>query len=320
MSRTTTISQRDPVKMIRIFRVAQKHGLDIHPGALRLIQRSLRKITAKVRADPEANALFLEILTSKKNPELFLRKMNEAGVFGRFVPDFGRVVAQTQHDMYHTYTVDEHTIRAIGILAGIENGSLAKDHPLSGEIIHKVLSRRVLYVALMLHDIAKGRGGDHSILGAGVAEKLCPRLGMSEAETETTAWLVKYHLLMSSIAFKRDISDPKTVADFTSIVQSPERLRLLLILTVADIRAVGPGIWNGWKGQLLRDLYYRRRERAGRRLVGRRAARAGSRPRSRICARASRTGRRRTSTPMSSGISIPTGFRTRRRSSNTTRG
>ena len=209
-----------------------------------------------MRADPEANALFLEMLTSKKNPELFLRKMNEAGVFGRFVPDFGRVVAQMQHDMYHPYTVDEHTIRAIGILAGIEDGSLAKDHPLSGEIIHKVLSRRALYVAVMLHDIAKGRGGDHSVLGAEVAEKLCPRLGMSEAETETTAWLVRYHLLMSSIAFKRDISDPKTVADFTSIVQSPERLRLLLILTVADIRAVGPGIWNGWKGQLLRDLYF----------------------------------------------------------------
>ncbi len=248
---------RDPVKMIRIFHVAQKNGLDIHPSALRLINRNLRKITAKVRADPEANALFLDILTSKKDPELFLRKMNEAGVLGRFIPDFGRVVAQTQHDMYHTYTVDEHTIRAIGILAGIENGELAKDHPLSGEIVHKVLSRRVLYVATMLHDIAKGRGGDHSLLGADVAEKLCPRLGMTAAETETTAWLVKFHLLMSSIAFKRDISDPKTVADFTGLVQSPERLRLLLVLTVADIRAVGPGIWNGWKGQLLRDLYYR---------------------------------------------------------------
>ena len=248
---------RDPVKMIKIFHVAQKHGLDIHPSALRLINRNLRKITAKVRADPEANALFLDILTSKKDPELFLRKMSEAGVFGRFVPDFGRVVAQTQHDMYHTYTVDEHTIRAIGILAGIENGELAKDHPLSGEIIHKILSRKVLYVATMLHDIAKGRGGDHSLLGADVAKKLCPRLGMTAAETETTAWLVKYHLLMSSIAFKRDISDPKTVADFTGLVQSPERLRLLLVLTVADIRAVGPGIWNGWKGQLLRDLYFR---------------------------------------------------------------
>jgi [protein-PII] uridylyltransferase len=162
--------------------------------------------------------------------------------------------------MYHTYTVDEHTIRAIGILAGIENGELAADHPLSGEIIHKVLSRKVLYVATMLHDIAKGRGGDHSLLGAGVAKKLCPRLGMTAAETETTAWLVKYHLLMSSIAFKRDISDPKTVADFTALVQSPERLRLLLVLTVADIRAVGPGIWNGWKGQLLRDLYFRAEE------------------------------------------------------------
>ncbi len=248
---------RDPIKMIRIFRVAQLHGFDIHPSALRLISRNLRKINAKLRNHPEANALFLEILTSKKDAALFLRKMNEAGVFGKFIPDFGRVVAQTQHDMYHTYTVDEHTIRAIGVLAGIEDGSLAKDHPLSDEIIHKVISRRVLYVAVMLHDIAKGRGGDHSELGAKVAKKLCPRLGMSEAETETTAWLVRYHLLMSSIAFKRDISDPKTVADFTGIVQSPERLRLLLVLTVADIRAVGPGIWNGWKGQLLRDLYHR---------------------------------------------------------------
>ncbi|MCG8690082.1 MAG: [protein-PII] uridylyltransferase [Minwuiales bacterium] len=251
---------KEPVKMLRLFHVAQKKDLDIHPNALRLIRPNLGKINRKLRADPEANRLFLDILTSKKNPETTLRRMNEAGVLGRFITDFGRVVAQTQHDMYHHYTVDEHTIRAIGILWRIEQGMLAEDHPLSNEIIHKVLSRRVLYLAVFLHDIAKGRGGDHSELGAAVAEKLGPRLGLEPAETETVAWLVLYHLAMSSTAFKRDLGDPKTIEDFVALVQSPERLRLLIVLTVVDIRAVGPGVWNGWKGQLLRELYYRAEE------------------------------------------------------------
>jgi [protein-PII] uridylyltransferase len=171
------------------------------------------------------------------------------------VPDFGRVVAQMQFDMYHHYTVDEHSIRAIGLLARIEKGELRADHPLTTAITQQIVSRRVLYAAVLLHDIAKGRGGDHSILGADVAEKLCPRFGMSAAETETVAWLVRYHLLMSATAFKRDLSDYKTVMDFVESVQSPERLRLLLALTVVDIRAVGPGVWNGWKRQLLGDLY-----------------------------------------------------------------
>ena len=255
-----TLFGAHPVEMIRLFAVAQARGLDIHPEALRLITRNLKRIDERLRRSPEANALFVEILTSRKDPEQALRRMNEAGVVGALVRDFGRVVAQMQHDTYHIYTVDEHTIRAIGILSRIENGELAGDHPLSDEIIHKVLSRRVLYVALFLHDIAKGRGGDHSEIGATIAEKLCPRLGLSAAETETVAWLVRHHLLMSSVAFKRDIADPKTVSDFANRVKSPERLRLLLILTVADIRAVGPAVWNGWKGQLLRDLYYRAEE------------------------------------------------------------
>jgi [protein-PII] uridylyltransferase len=182
--------------------------------------------------------------------------MNEAGVFGRFLPDFGRVVAQMQYDMYHHYTVDEHTIRAIGLLAKIEAGKLEEDHPLSTNVIQKVLSRNVLYVAVLLHDIAKGRGGDHSLLGAEVALRVCPRLGLKPSETETVAWLVRWHLLMSNTAFKRDLSDPKTIQDFCDIVKSPERLRLLVLLTVVDIRAVGPNVWNGWKGQLLRELYY----------------------------------------------------------------
>jgi [protein-PII] uridylyltransferase len=156
--------------------------------------------------------------------------------------------------------VDEHTIRAIELISEVERGTLAEEHPLANEIVHKVLSRKVLYISVFLHDIAKGRKGDHSILGEEVAYKLCPRFGFTAAETETTAWLVRWHLLMALCAFKRDLSDPKTIADFASQVQSPERLRLLLVLTVVDIRAVGPKVWNGWKGQLLRELYYRAEE------------------------------------------------------------
>ncbi len=249
--------RNDPVALLRLFHAAQHHGLYIHPNALRLVSLNLNLINNKLRNDPEANRLFLEMMTSLKDPEGALRRLNEAGVLGKFIPDFGRVVAQMQYDMYHTYTVDEHTIRAIGILHKIETGDFRDDTPNVTAAIKEVLSRRVLYVAVFLHDIAKGRGGDHSILGAEVAEELCPRLGLTAEETETVAWLVKYHLLMSHLAFKRDIDDPRTVADFVEIVQSVERLRLLAILTVADIRAVGPKTWNNWKSGLLRGLYLR---------------------------------------------------------------
>lgn len=249
-----------PMDMIRLFHVAQQNDLDIHPNALRSITRSLSALGTKVRNDPEANRLFLEMLTGSKDPEITLRRMNEAGVLARFLPDFGRVVAQMQYDMYHVYTVDEHTLFAIGILHKIETGELKDELPLSSEVIHKVVSRRALYVAVLLHDIAKGRGGDHSVLGARVAEMLCPRLGLSAEETETVAWLVRWHLAMSQVAFKRDLEDDKTVRDFVTLVQSPERLRLLLVLTVADIRAVGPQRWNNWKATLLRELYNRSEE------------------------------------------------------------
>jgi [protein-PII] uridylyltransferase len=244
-----------PENMVRIFAVADKHDLDIHPSALRIIKQNLNRLNSRARKNPDANKDFIDILTSKNAAEINLRRMNEAGVFGQFIPDFGRVVAQMQYDMYHHYTVDEHTIRAIGLTAKIEAGLLESDHPLASRIIDKIVSRRVLYVAVLLHDIAKGRHGDHSILGAEVAESLCPRLGLNASETETVAWLVRHHLLMSHTAFKRDLSDHKTIVDFCEVVKSPERLRLLLVLTVVDIRAVGPGVWNGWKGQLLRDLY-----------------------------------------------------------------
>ena len=246
----------DPVKMIDLFRLAQKHQLDIHPHALRLITRSLKKIDSQLRSNKLANQHFREILTSRIDPETTLRRMNEAGVLGRFILDFGRVVAQMQHDMYHSYTVDEHTIFAVGVLSSIENRKLVDEFPLATEIVGDLLSRDVLYLALFLHDIGKGRGGNHSIIGARIARKLGPRLGFSPEDTETVAWLVEHHLLFSNTAFKRDIGDPKTVHDFLEVVQSLERLRLLLVLTVADIRAVGPRVWNGWKGQLMSDLYH----------------------------------------------------------------
>src|SRR5438067_2509277 len=246
----------DPVALLRLFHVAQQHNLDIHPRALRAVTQSLRLVNGKLRENPEANRLFLEILTSKKDPETALRRMNEAGVFGKFIPDFGRVVAQMQYDMYHVYTVDEHTLFAIGILHQIETGQLKDELPVASEIMPTIISRRALFVATLLHDIAKGRGGDHSELGEKVALKLGPRLGLTDEETETVAWLVRWHLLMSSIAFKRDISDPETIQNFIERVQSPERLKLLLVLTCADIRAVGPKVWNGWKAALLRELYH----------------------------------------------------------------
>ncbi|MBC9033038.1 [protein-PII] uridylyltransferase [Sphingomonas sp. JC676] len=244
----------DPVRLVELFQLADLHELEIHPLAMRTANRDA-KLVDDVRDDPRANALFLDVLTSKRDPETVLRWMNEAGVFGRFVPDFGRVVAQMQFDMYHHYTVDEHSIRAIGLLNAIEKGELKDDHPLASVIFEHVASRRALYVAVLLHDIAKGRGGDHSILGAEVAERLCPRLGMTPAETENVAWLVRWHLLMSATAFKRDLSDFKTILDFAEQVQSAERLRMLLILTIVDIRAVGPGVWNSWKRQLLGNLF-----------------------------------------------------------------
>ena len=245
----------DPVKLVGLFHAAQSHDLDIHPEALRLVTQNLKLVDAKLRRNKEANRMFMEMLTGK-DPVKTLMRFNEAGVFGRFIPDFGRVVAQMQYDMYHVYTVDEHTIRAIGLLNGIETGRLKEDHPVACEVISEVQSREALYASVLLHDIAKGRGGDHSELGAEVAMKLCPRLGLNAWETETVAWLVRHHLLMSATAFKRDLDDPKTIQDFCKVVQSPERLRLLLCLTVVDIRAVGPNVWNNWKAGLLRELYW----------------------------------------------------------------
>ena len=250
------VFERDPVNLIRIFHEADRNNLDFHPDALQLMTRSLRFIDDRLRQDETANRLFLEIVASRHDPERVLRRMNETGVLGRFVPDFGKIVAMMQFNMYHHYTVDEHLLRSIGELSAIEKGTIAEEVPLASELFPGIQNRKIVYVATFLHDIAKGRPEDHSIYGAIIARRLCPRFGLSAAETETVAWLVENHLVMSSVAQGRDLNDRRTIETFAEIVQSPERLRLLHCLTVADIRAVGPGVFNGWKGQLLRTLYY----------------------------------------------------------------
>jgi [protein-PII] uridylyltransferase len=250
------VFQKDPRNLIKGFMLAGRHDVHLHPDAIKAIRRGFKLIGHELRTDRQANAWFLEILTAPTYVERILRQMNEAGVLGRFVPDFGKIVALMQFNMYHHYTVDEHLIRAVGIMAEIANGGLRDQLPLTHELLPHLNDTRLLYVALFLHDIAKGRPEDHSIAGARIARKFCPRLGLDAAETDTVAWLVEHHLLMSEIAQSRDIQDPETAKAFADVVQSPQRLALLMILTACDIRAVGPGTWTGWKGSLLRSLYY----------------------------------------------------------------
>jgi [protein-PII] uridylyltransferase len=252
-----TAFQHDPVNLIRIFHLAQKYNLVLHPDAMHLATRSLKLIDQRLRDDSEANRLFLEILTSKNAAETILRRMNEIGVLGRFIPAFGRIVAMMQFNMYHHYTVDEHLVRCIGVLSDIEEGR-SDDTKFANELMRTIQPghRKLLYLALFLHDVAKGRIEDHSIAGARVARNLGPRFGFTAAETETVAWLIEVHLLMSTLAQSRDLSDRVTIENFSAVMQSVERMKLLAIITCADIKAVGPGVWNSWKAQLIRTLYY----------------------------------------------------------------
>ncbi|MDA8252575.1 MAG: [protein-PII] uridylyltransferase [Rhodospirillales bacterium] len=252
----------EPVLMLRILQIARDRDLPLHPLAMRALIRNERR-AVQLRGNPEAAALFLDLLCGRDSERhradsaRWLAIMNETGFLGRFLPDWARIVGQMQFDTYHVFTVDEHTIEAIRVLNTLERGELEGIAPVASGLTDHLQSRRALYMALLLHDIAKGRGGDHSELGAELALEVCPALGLSAEETETVSWLVLHHLLLSQSAFKRDIDDPKTILDLADTIQSPERLRLLLILTVADMRAVSPKVWNGWKATLLRELYAR---------------------------------------------------------------
>ena len=246
---------KDKLNILAIFEEGLRTGYLIHPDVMRLIRSNLDLIDDEMRNSPEANRLFFDLLLKHGNPERALRRMNELGVLSAFIPEFAPVVAMMQFNMYHHYTVDEHTIQCISTLAQIERGELVEELPIASRILKEGVNRKVLYAALFLHDIGKGRDEDHAVLGAQIARKVAPRLGLSKSEAETTEWLVRYHLLMSDMAQKRDLSEPRTVRDFAKAVKTRKRLDLLTVLTVCDIRGVGPGVWNNWKAQLLRTLY-----------------------------------------------------------------
>ncbi len=249
------IFQKSPVAMFMLFKMADRLELDLHPDAFTAIARNLDLVTPSLRRNPEAARLFLDLLVRGKNPYKTLGMMSETGLLGRYIPEFGRIVAQTQFNMYHAYTVDEHTLRAVDIIHGIDTGRFTEDHPLSSQIMPQIADKESLYLAMLLHDTGKGNELGQEVGGEIAARKACERLGIEDWKTDQVAWLVRHHLVLSDYAQKRDVSDPETVATFAHIVETPERLRLLLILTVADIRAVGPGVWNAWKGQLMRDLF-----------------------------------------------------------------
>jgi [protein-PII] uridylyltransferase len=265
----------EPIQMLRILQAARDRSLELHPLALRSLIRNERR-AVMLRGDRDAADLFMDLLCGRAPAALdamrhdghrhalgrpdgarWLTILNETGFLGRFLPDWARIVGQMQFDTYHVFTVDEHTVEAVRILNSLERGELAEVAPVASGLIDHLQSRRALYLAMLLHDVAKGRGGDHSELGAEIALDVGPILGLSAEETETVSWLVLHHLLMSQTAFKRDIDDPNTILDLADTIQSPERLRLLLVLTVSDMRAVSSKVWNGWKATLLRELYHR---------------------------------------------------------------
>jgi len=247
--------KNDPLNIIKLFYFSMKRDVLIHPNAIRVLRKNLSLIDRDLRGNEKANEIFLEILLNKKNSEETLREMNETGVLGRFILDFGKIEGLMQFNMYHHFTADEHLLRAIGELNKLFSKKNSNITKLILELINSGLNKKILTIALFFHDIAKGRDEDHSIAGAKIVKKFSSRFNLSDYELETISWLVKEHLVMSDFSQTRDVMDTKTVEDFSEIVQTPERLKLLFILTIADISAVGPGVWNAHKGQLLEQLY-----------------------------------------------------------------
>ena len=246
---------RDKLNLLRLFEEALRTGLLIHPDAMRAVSANIHLFDEQMRQDKEAQRIFMDLLIKHGNPERALRRMNELGALAAFIPEFQPIVAMMQFNMYHSYTVDEHTIQCISHLAQIERAELMEELPIASSILKKGANRRILYISLLLHDIGKGQNEDHSVLGARISRKVAPRLGLNKKEVETVEWLIRYHLLMSDMAQKRDIADPRTVRDFAKAVQTVNRLDLLTVLTVCDIRGVGPNTWNNWKAVLIRALY-----------------------------------------------------------------
>ena len=248
--------KEQPGLILRLFQLAGAKNLDIHPDAISAISFRRNLIDNGFRKDPENAQVFLETLLQSRAPGATMKVMNEAGVLGRYLIEFGGIVARTQFNMHHAYTVDEHTIGLVRYFHDLESGVLERENPLATEFVSAFTTsqRRILYMTCLLHDTGKGVG-DQCIEGARLSRRACARLGLDPDEIETISWLIRRHLDFSETAQRRDISDPETIETFAKLVGTIERLQLLMALTIVDIRAVGPGIWNDWKGTLLRQLY-----------------------------------------------------------------
>ncbi|MCF6292417.1 MAG: [protein-PII] uridylyltransferase [Robiginitomaculum sp.] len=243
-----------PEVFIELFLIADRDEIHIHPDALAHIRTEARGIDRSARRNSKTSTSLLKCLTKSRDPEGLLRLMGETGLLGKLIPEYGRIIGQTQFNMYHSYTVDEHTYRAIGILRELEVGEMQVVGLDVAEVLNKTDNKEVLYLAMLLHDTGKGLG-DQELQGGIVTRKVCTRLGLTSSQTELAGWLVENHLLFSDTAQGRDLGDPETIVKFTNKVGSLERLRLLFALTIADISAVGDGVWTEWKGQLLVALY-----------------------------------------------------------------
>jgi [protein-PII] uridylyltransferase len=262
-ARDPNIFRREPQSIFRAFLALQSinEAEFFDPETLRALWRSVYLIDQKFRDDPESSRLFLKILQSEK-VTFNLRRMSRYGILGRYIPAFGRIVGQMQHDLFHVYTVDEHILMVIRNLRRLVLPRFSHEFPFCHELAHEFARPEILYLGALFHDIAKGRGGDHSELGKKDARQFCRKLKLSKGDTELVAWLVEMHLQMSAVAQKQDLSDPEVISQFAQKVGDERRLTALYLLTVADIRGTSPHVWNTWKAKLLEQLF-----RATRRLL-----------------------------------------------------
>jgi [protein-PII] uridylyltransferase len=257
-ARDENLFEKDPTAIFESFRLLQMHPELKGIGAvtLRALWRARKKIDPACRRNPVMHRLFIDILKSPARMIRELRRMHQFDILGSYIPAFGRVIGQMQHDLYHVYTVDEHILKVVRNLRRFAVPELAHEFPLSSRLHSEFDKPELLYLAGLFHDIAKGRGGDHSTLGKLDALRFCRLHGLSKNDSDLVAWLVEQHLVMSSTAQKKDLSDPAVIAQFAEIAGNPRRLTALYLLTVADIRGTSPKVWNAWKGKLLEDLYH----------------------------------------------------------------
>ncbi len=255
--RDERVFRRSPGAILESFVLLQQHHelKGMNAPTLRSLWRARRLIDSAFRRDRRNRQQFMQVLRSSERVEHSLRQMNENGVLGRYLPAFGRIVGQMQHDLYHVYTVDEHILRVVRNLRRFSIPELAHEFPFCSRLMSNFERPEVLYVAALFHDIAKGRGGDHSQLGAVDARRFCRNHSLGPEDTDLVAWLVESHLVMSTTAQKQDISDPQIVSAFAQRVRDERRLIALYLLTVADIRGTSPKVWNAWKSKLLEDLF-----------------------------------------------------------------